>query len=130
MQLISILVVVLSFALMSEAFRPTRFASTIMPASHSLRSKGMVLRASDSDSKTNNNEVTDLNLEEMFDVFEAAERGDSLGDEKKKAVTEGDGDKEKKSFPDFADPNDWITIVLSGIIIKTGIEIVSRFLGR
>jgi hypothetical protein len=92
----------------------------------------MVLRASDSDSKTNNNEVTDLNLEEMFDVFEAAERGDSLGDEKpeKKAVTGGDGDEEKKSFPNFADPNDWITIVLSGIIIKNGIEIVSGFLRR
>jgi hypothetical protein len=118
------LFVLLALVLASQAFK---FTST--------RSRGLqvprLARLSMSDGeagKDPNQDVQDLNLEEMFDVFEAAEQADSPA--KAKDSSDSPATTASKGFPDFSDPQDWITIGLVLLIIKNTADIISEWLAK
>ena len=78
----------------------------------------------DTSKKDAEQEVKDLNLEEMFEVFEAAETADDP------AATKPAASNINKSFPDFSDPQDWITIGLTLLIVKNTSDIILEFLAK
>lgn len=117
------LFVLLALILASQAFK---FTST--------RSRGLlqVARLSMSDGeagKDPNQDVQDLNLEEMFDVFDAAEQADTPA-KAKDSTSDSPATTASKGFPDFSDPQDWITIGLVLLIIKNTADIISEWLAK
>ena len=86
----------------------------------------------DKGADTPEQDVKDLNLEEMFDVFEAAEQADGSGKVANSSGSSGSSTTtpEKSSFPDFSDPQDWITIGLVLLIIKNTADIISEWIAK
>lgn len=120
------LFVLLALILASQAFK---FTST--------RSRGLLqvprlarLSMSDGEAgKDPNQDVQDLNLEEMFDVFDAAEQADTPA-KAKDSTSDSPATTASKGFPDFSDPQDWITIGLVLLIIKNTADIISEWLAK
>ena len=86
------------------------------------------LSGDDTSKKDAEQEVKDLNLEEMFEVFEAAET--AADPAATKPVAKPAASNMNKSFPDFSDPQDWITIGLTLLIVKNTSDIILEFLAK
>ena len=83
-----------------------------------------------SNSNEQNQQVNDLNLEGMFEVFEAAEAADDETERTEKSTGVPINTMKTKGFPDLSDPQDWITIGLTLLIIKNTVDIIAEFVTK